>query len=430
MPKILIALLALLALPLQARDMEWTIAWYLCGSDLESRIGAASTDLREVLSAQLPDNVQVVVETGGSSSWALDGLDAGKNERILVNSNGSSDLGGVPRSNMGDPRTLASFMSFVRDKFPARKTALIIWDHGGGSVYGVAVDENFGRDSLSLSELRQALASVYGDAPSAPPLEVIGFDACLMASIDTARAVQGYAGHLVASQELEPGVGWQYEYFLNSLGKDPGMGGAQLGKTICDSYLKGCEEAGQEEGVTLSVTDLGKFGELWDTYIAMGFEAVEALDQDDNFYVKYARQAMGTQNYGNDSSNSSGMVDLGGLAKGLSASLPKYSPRLLKALDEAVAYRVQGPHTKSMGLSCFYPFNDDPGAVQVLYDGNFVTPLLLLNAVATDAMSTDQAESDLEHLYALLGNGPAGEGQQAAGAAPHPGPVAPPAPTA
>ena len=44
---------------------DWAIYWYLCGSDLESEGGCATEDISELLDVELPDNVKVVIETGG-----------------------------------------------------------------------------------------------------------------------------------------------------------------------------------------------------------------------------------------------------------------------------------------------------------------------------------------------------------------------------
>lgn len=47
----------------------WSVYWYLCGSDLESGGGFATGDLAELMEAELPENVNVVIETGGDSEW-------------------------------------------------------------------------------------------------------------------------------------------------------------------------------------------------------------------------------------------------------------------------------------------------------------------------------------------------------------------------
>ena len=68
-------LLLVFACPAVARAAEtWAVYWYLCGSNLESEDGAASADLAELLKARLPDNVKVIIQTGGASKWHRPGI--------------------------------------------------------------------------------------------------------------------------------------------------------------------------------------------------------------------------------------------------------------------------------------------------------------------------------------------------------------------
>ena len=48
---------------------EMTILVYLCGTDLESRSKMATSDLQEMLDADLGDDVNLIVYTGGCKQW-------------------------------------------------------------------------------------------------------------------------------------------------------------------------------------------------------------------------------------------------------------------------------------------------------------------------------------------------------------------------
>ena len=241
-------------------DQTWAIYWYLCGSDLETYYGAATSDLAEMMEAELSENVRVVVQTGGAAAWQNETMDAGRIERYVYDSEGFVCVDQQPQSNMGATETLTDFLSFCTENYPADKTMVLFWNHGGGSVSGAAFDENYGNDSLTLDEFYEAFQSVYTLDTENPPIDVIGFDTCLMATIDVAYTFCDVANYLVASEELEPGNGWYYTGWLQALSDDPAMGGAQLGRLICDSYVEGCEMAWTEDEITLSVTDLTKIG--------------------------------------------------------------------------------------------------------------------------------------------------------------------------
>lgn len=62
-----------------SKEDTWVVYWYLCGSDLESNYGAATADLNEMMQVKLPENVKVVIQTGGASKWQNDQV---KTDRI------------------------------------------------------------------------------------------------------------------------------------------------------------------------------------------------------------------------------------------------------------------------------------------------------------------------------------------------------------
>ena len=47
-------------------DTSWTIMLYLCGTDLESDVGFASLNLEEIVNSNLSENVNFLIETGGT----------------------------------------------------------------------------------------------------------------------------------------------------------------------------------------------------------------------------------------------------------------------------------------------------------------------------------------------------------------------------
>ena len=79
---------------------QWAVYWYLCGSDLESNGGFATADLGELTEVALPADVQVVIETGGSSTWHNDVMDAEKLQRWVYNSDGFYLVDEQPSASM------------------------------------------------------------------------------------------------------------------------------------------------------------------------------------------------------------------------------------------------------------------------------------------------------------------------------------------
>ena len=346
------------AAPAAKAKETWAVYWYLCGSDLESENGFATGDLAETLEVVLPDNVKVVVQAGGSKTWDNDLLDASGLFRLERSGDEIGVVGKAGRASMGAPETLRDFLRFCEKNYPADHKVLILWDHGGGSSGGLCYDETHGGDALSFGELREALEAVYGDEPDKKPFELIGIDACLMATLEMAGVCAPYAGYLVASEETVPGCGWKYDGWLSALSANTAMRAAELGRVICDSYYKGCREHGLEKNVTLSVIDLQKVDDLNLAVSCLGVMGMTSVLEDPStFYAAFARGAKSAESY------SAGMVDLASLASKNAHLFPEAAEAVLEAVRESVVYQVKGAYRKgSNGISVFIPSAPEPDA--------------------------------------------------------------------
>ena len=341
-------------------DDQWLIYWYVCGSDLESGGGAATKDIEEMLEAKLPANVKVLIQAGGSTEWKNAVIKSGATNLLLYSVDGLQELVTAEDSDMGEAETLASFLQFGKDNFQADHRVFVFWDHGGGSVFGLCQDERTG-NILTLNEVHDAFAAVFDANTENAPFEVIGFDTCLMATYEMANTLYGYANYMVASEELEPGNGWQYTSWLKSLGENPAMSGAHLGQVMCNSYYEGCKDAWTEDTATLSVIDLSKLPNLRTAYENFGIEALRLSAQNPRqFFAQLGRSAKHSENYGGNTRESGyyDMVDIGDLANNAKDLLPQTSATLVRAIDDTVIHKVQGPYrTKGSGISGFYPYS-------------------------------------------------------------------------
>ena len=344
-----------------AEKGSWSIYWYLCGSDLESGGGFATGDLGELLEVELPEGIRVVIETGGANTWQNDLIDADKLQRWVYSSDGLELVDEQPSASMGEADTLADFLSFAKTNYPAEKTAVVFWNHGGGSVSGASFDEKYDYDSLTLDEMYAAFSQVWEPSQEQPPLELVGFDTCLMATVDVAYTFSDLAHYLVASEETEPANGWYYSQWVGALAADPSMDGEALGKVICDAYYAGCEEVGTQDNTTLSLTDLTKIEPLMTAYESFGAEALSAACEDPAFFPQFGRVAAQSENYGGNTKEQgyTNMVDLGHMAR-KSIGILGSAQGVLDALDDCVLYQVGGQYrTEATGLSCYYSYNGD-----------------------------------------------------------------------
>ncbi|HPZ09792.1 MAG TPA: clostripain-related cysteine peptidase [Candidatus Eremiobacteraeota bacterium] len=118
--------------------------------------------------------------------------------------------------DMSDPATLTKFIVDSMAKFPSDYVALVLNDHGGGFTGALADDTDGG--FMSTPQLRQALADA--EKITGKKIDIIGYDACLMAEAEVAHELKDNANILLASEESELGPGWTYSGMLN---KAPGM---------------------------------------------------------------------------------------------------------------------------------------------------------------------------------------------------------------
>lgn len=346
---------------------SYTIMIFLNGSDLESGYdpesnalaGNATDDLNEMIAGySSTSGVNVIVQTGGTLKWANDYVDPSLTQRFELVDGAFVEKESLPPQNIGYKKTLSDFIKWGARNYPADKYALILWNHGAGPVGGYGVDELSDYDSLGLEELRGALESAKEKTNIT--FDLIGFDACLMASVEVADTVKDFAKYLVASEEIEPGHGWNYKAILTALNMNPKMDGATLGKLIASSYLSHAKDNGSESDVTMSVIDLSKIGPVVSALEALVEEADEML-LDNMFFYEFARSALSAKSFGGNTEfqGFTDLVDIGDFANGLSENQELKSAALTEAVTNAVIYKVDGPYAfNTSGLSVYFPYRD------------------------------------------------------------------------
>lgn len=369
-----------------ASDDTWSVFIYLCGTDLESRSGAATSNLVELLKVQTTDSVNMIIQTGGTNTWQNNVVSSGKMQRYRAVNGGLELLDEQSLQSMGSADTLGDFLKWGVKKYPADKYMLVLWDHGGGSVDGVIFDERYGYDRLTLDELEQGVKA------AGVTFEAIGFDACLMATLETAAKLAPYAKYMVASEEYEPGGGWDYSGWPAYLYAYPNCTGEELGKAICDTYYQKCRYTGDSAMATLSVVDLKKVPALATAFDDMARE-MTGVTADVSALRTFAQGAVKAENYGGNTASEgyTNMVDLGDLAINTEDVLPNTADKLLDALFASVKYQVKGSsRSAANGLAVFFPLSVNADVcnryADIALSGSY---LRFIDAVATSWTAPD-----------------------------------------
>ncbi len=324
-----------------------TIMVYICGTDLESKNGMASSDIQEMAAASFGDNVNLILYTGGCKEWKINGI-SNKVHQIYQIKNGElirleDDYGS---GSMTDPKTLTSFIRYCNKNFPANRNQLIFWDHGGGSVSGFGYDEKkSGSGSMDLAEIDSALTN------AGVQFDFIGFDACLMATAETALMLNQHADYMIASEETEPGIGWYYTDWLTELGRNTSLPTVEIGKNIIDDFVDTCAKKCRGQKTTLSIIDLAEFSNTVPEKLSSFAQSVSTkLSNEDYKAVSDARYT--TREFA--SSSKIDQVDLAHLALNMNNSEGK---ALSDAIQNAVKYnRTSSNMSNAYGVSIYFPY--------------------------------------------------------------------------
>ena len=265
-----------------------TVFVYMNGSDLESEDGEATEDLCEMLAANISSQVNVLVETIGTKSWSKRlGIASDHTQRYKAEAGNlvlvDDSLGQLDCTS---PDTLADFISWGAENYPANRYILIFWDHGAGPVYGFGYDEHQSEDSvLTIDEIQTAIrqSGIYFD--------IIGMDSCIMSSLELCCAMYNYCDYMILSEDFESGYGWSYTGWLNALSENTSISSEELGKIIVDDMIADNEENG-EGSSTLALIDESYMKVLYTAWADFAYANEPALlGENYSMYVRGGRRA-------------------------------------------------------------------------------------------------------------------------------------------
>ena len=373
-------------------EKEWTFMLFMAAdNNLEA---ATSLDINELEKYGSTDQVNFVAQIDRNGNYDHDSELKWKGAKrfYIVKDNTTKKMTSPAVKNLGNvdmaaPETLLDFVEWTVKNYPAKKYALILWNHGtgwkeinpsimegdvgeiglpSGGVPGAAISYNISYDdtsktSMNIPTLGRTLDKVVDIIGG--PLEIMGFDACLMQMAEVAYTTSKYAKCQLGSPDLEPERGWPYDKIAAAVTSKPEVGGIELARKITDVYAKsyaGGVGAQGNTAVAISVIDHSKttdFREDLDSFCKVAIANMSNIDK-----IEFARDEALKYSYGD-------YVDLGHFLAILiqkthaSSNLKSAATRLLKTIcgnggkDGYInKLAVNGEKFKeSRGLSIFFP---------------------------------------------------------------------------
>ena len=367
-----------------------TVMIYMCGADLESGSpesgygylssgceGLASMDLDEILSVNgQPDNVNIVVETGGAKKWAKSNINKNYLERWEIRNKSMDRKAQLTKASMGKSATLQSFLEWGFENYPSEQYGLILWNHGG-AMSGCCFDENYSDDALTPKELYDAVTAARNSKGITDKLEWITYDACLMAVQDVAEYNSYNFNYMLCSQESESGYGYDYDAWLPTLYNNPSVNGGELLEVIGHTFIE--EERGfyqswygsrwkQYFDQTQSVYDLSKVAAYKTAFENLATSINNVIGTNDSKAASLGNLIYSAQKYGQSEDEYGDAIypfDIFDVKSTLSklssnssySSLSSQISAVNNAVDQLVIYEEHGEATTGCGICLFCPMS-------------------------------------------------------------------------
>lgn len=276
----------------------WTVLYYASTDGGRSQF--VWDDLNEMEAAGETDEIRLVAQINWTEDSSVTPVGT---VRYLIQPDddpqnpASETVQSLGEINMGDPATLADFLIWGIETYPANRYILILGGYGAGwqgCCYDENTDSDIVGDRLSLPDIDLALAAAYNETQGTQ-FEVITFAAGLMNQLDVLQAMQPFGTYLVASADLMPGSSWDFQSLFQQLNANPLVEGRQLASDMVSSYGNNHRQFQQDEYAAIAAIDLAKVPALAQATEAMA----TSLAHDPALYGAIAAEARrGAQQYG------------------------------------------------------------------------------------------------------------------------------------
>lgn len=234
---------------------DWNFMAYIAANN--NLANFSITNIRQMIKVGSNSNINLIVQLDHQEERNISRYYLKKGEPLLA-----SSLDFKKNTISGTPESLFEFIKWSVEKFPAKRQCLVLWNHGSGikdpNIWGRALIANRDRlfnfnaekglieinresinnrigeymkkergigfndkfeEYLTNQDLKNALEKACREVLGGKKFDLICMDACHMAMVEVASQIKGTADYFSASQEVEPGTGYNYTHLLSPFEK-------------------------------------------------------------------------------------------------------------------------------------------------------------------------------------------------------------------
>lgn len=287
--------------PMDESLPEWTVIFYSSICNLYS----ITDNIQEIVESAPSENVNVVLQIGGGQSdmyfgneYAIGDAVYAVNEthRFVKTKEGIEHIAYLEDTHQSSVRSIAGCLTFAKEKYPAKKYALILSGHGSGNADNLLPEEP---NTIASSAYYDAGLSINGLCQaidlSGLHFESIVFDTCLMGDLEVAQMLESRTNYLSFSETQTFGAGLDYATIFRFLATQPKMSGRELGETVVTSYLEKCILYYAFEDYTFATIDTAKLPVLTEAFNGLFAKALK-----DGSHYREVLSALGSATYCNE----------------------------------------------------------------------------------------------------------------------------------
>lgn len=379
-------------------EETFTLMVYLNGTSLETENSYASKDLSEMLNATISDHMNVLIYTGGTEEWhsetmGLPNIKENQNQLWKMEDDELVLIKDYANLNMGSSTTLEGFITDSVELYPADKYGIVLWNHGGGPVWGFGQDDFHYNDSLTVVELNQAFQMAFKQTKMV--FEFIGFDACLMNTLEVANALDSYGKVLIGSEEYTPATGWDYNHFLTEMSDLEHFDYKIIGEIIVNTYYDFAVKEDNEDSVTMSVVDMAGIDDLMVSFNSLfeklSYDIGRNINTEEVMSARIFAESFGEYAYG---SGGFDVVDLYDFVRRLESTYSE-AEEVLRQIEDVVIYNLNGAeNSRAAGLALYIPdtyFKYISHAINTYNSMSFSVPFQTFISVYTSTINRESA---------------------------------------